>query len=72
MSKTLTVSLQRFIKNPCKCSGLDIKQSKGEATIIPVLLGNTKYPFIVIAPRSTLSRSGSTKGSPIYVSNKIV
>ena len=32
----------------------DIKQSNGEA------LGNAEFPFIKIAPRSTLARSGST------------
>ena len=33
-------------------------------------LGNAKYPFIAIAPRSTRARSGSTWQGPIYGSNR--
>ena len=33
-------------------------------------LGNTEYPFIAIAPRSTLARRGSTWQGPIYGLNR--
>ncbi len=39
---------------PNECPGYDTKQSDGGA------LGNTELPFIAIASRSTLARSGST------------
>ena len=32
--------------------------------------GRTKYPFIVITPRSTLTESGSTCQGPIYESKR--
>ena len=32
----------------------DIKQSDGETPVILELWRNAKYPFIIIAPRSTL------------------
>ena len=35
-------------------------------------LGNMKYPFIAIAPRSTLAQSGSIWLGPIYGSNRTV
>ena len=38
----------------------DTKQSDGEAPLMLVALGNAKYHFIAIVPRSTLTRSGST------------
>ena len=31
-----------------------------------VFWGNVEYPFITIAPRSTLARTGSTGKGPIY------
>ncbi len=42
---------------PRECLGYDTKQSDGE---VPVMLGNVEYPFIAIAPRSTLAWRGST------------
>ena len=33
-------------------------------------LGNAEHPFIAIAPRSTLARSGSTWFGPIYGLNR--
>ena len=40
--------------------------------MIPGALGNAEYPFIVIAPMSTLTRSSSTLYGPIYGSNSPV
>ena len=36
------------------------------------MLGKVEYPFIAIALRSTLARSGNTWKRPIYGSNRIV
>ena len=44
--------------SPNECPRYNTKQSDGETPARA--LGNVKYPFIVIAPRSTLARSGST------------
>ena len=33
-------------------------------------LGNAEYPFIAIAPRSTLAQSGSTWYNPLYGLNR--
>ena len=41
-----------------ECPGYDTKQSDGEDPA--GALGNAEYPFIAIAPRSILARSGST------------
>ena len=38
------------IHPPNECSGYDIQQSDGNTRV----LGNVEYPFITIAPRSTL------------------
>ena len=46
--------------SPNKCPEYDTKQSDGEVPAMLELWGNAEYPFIAIAPRSTLSRSGST------------
>ena len=35
-------------------------------------LGNAEYPFIAIAPRSTLAQSSSIWKGPIYGSNRTV
>ena len=43
-----------------ECPGYDTKQSDGEVPVMLELLGNVEHPFITIAPRSTLTRSGST------------
>ena len=43
--------------------------SDGEVPIILELWG-AEYPFIAIAPRSTLDRNGSTWYGPIYVLNR--
>ena len=45
--------LCRGVRPPNECPGYDTKQSDGE---VPAMLGpwNTEYPFIAIAPRSTL------------------
>ena len=53
---------------PNECPGYDTKQSDGEASSPSDYLvsypnhslGNAECPFIVIVPRSTLARSGST------------
>ena len=50
-----TARLQRG-KNHNECPGYDTKRS-GE---VPGDWGNVEYPFIVIAPKSTLARNGST------------
>ncbi len=42
-----------------ECPGYDTKQSDGKGSGYGAL-GNVKYPFIALTPRSTLSRSGST------------
>ena len=42
-----------------ECPGCDTKEYDGEAPVILKLLGNAEYPFIAIAPRSTLAWSGS-------------
>ena len=41
--------------SPNEGPGYDTKQSDGTGA-----LGNAEYPFIAVAPRSTLARSGST------------
>ena len=41
-----------------ECPRYDTKQSDGESDA--GALGKAEYPFIVIAPRSTLVRSGNT------------
>ena len=58
-----------LIPPPNRCPGYDIKQSDGKT---PALgdLGNVKYPFIAIAPRSTLTRSVSSWKGPVYGSNR--
>ena len=43
-----------------ECSGYNTKQSEGEVPVILELCGMQSTPFIAIAPRSTLARSGST------------
>ena len=55
-----TASLQRGKTPPNECPGYDTKQSDGEVPVNAGALGNAEYPFIAIAPRSTLARSGST------------
>ena len=45
---------------PKKYPGYDTKQSDGEVPVRLELWGMPEYPFIVIAPRSTLARSGNT------------
>ena len=45
---------------PQRVSWYDAKQSDGEVPAMLELWGNAEYPFIAIAPRSTLPRSGST------------
>ena len=40
--------------------GYDTKKSDGEVLIMMELWGFAEYPFIAIAPRFTLARSGST------------
>ena len=45
------------LNSPNECPRYDTKQFHGEA----IVMGNAEYPFIAIAPRSTLSRSGSTR-----------
>ena len=52
-----TGSLQKCKTPTNECPRYDTKQSDGEA---PVAFGNADYPFMTIAPRSTLVRSGST------------
>ena len=37
----------------------DTKKSDGEAPVMLELWGNTEYPLIAIAPRSTLAWSGN-------------
>ena len=56
---TRTVPLQKG-KPPNKCPEYDSKQHDGEVSVVlDHCLGYTEYPFIAIAPRSTLARSGS-------------
>ena len=50
------------LDSPNECPRYDIKQSDGKGA-----WGNMKYPFINIAPRSILTRIGSTWLGPIYV-----
>ena len=38
-----------------ECPGYDNKQSDGEAPVMLCLWGHVEYPFIAIAPRSTLA-----------------
>ena len=49
-----------ILNPPNDCPGYDTKQSDGEVPAMLELMGNMEYPFIAIAPRSTLARSGST------------
>ena len=53
------ISSFTVLRNAHQCSGYDMKQSDGEA-FSPVTSGNAEYPFIGIAHRPTLTRSGST------------
>ena len=53
-------SLLRGKTPPNECSGYSVKQSDGEAPVYAGALGTADYPFIAIAPRPTLARSGST------------
>ena len=41
-----------------ECPRYDTKQSDGE--VLMVNFGNAEYPFIAVAPRSTLARRSST------------
>ena len=41
-------------------SGYDPKQSDGDGSSNAGALGNVEYPFIAIAPRSTLASSSNT------------
>ena len=43
-----------------KFPGYDTKQSDVQIRVMLELWRNAEYPFIAIAPRSTLPRSGST------------
>ena len=49
IKKLIVIFSKEFEEYP----GYDTKQSDGA-------LGNTEHPFIAIAPRSTLTRRGST------------
>ena len=55
----LTASLQRGKNLPTNVRVFDTKQSDCEVPVLLELWGN-EYPFIAIAPRSSLTRSGST------------
>ena len=54
------------------CVPHDTKQSDGEASVTLKLWGMRSTPYIAIAPRSTLARSGSTAKDPIDGSNRTV
>ena len=57
---TSTASLQKG-ETPCKeYPAHDTKQSDGETPVVLELFMNAEYPFIAIAPTSTLSRIGNT------------
>ena len=60
----------RRVRPPNEWPGYDTKQSDGEVPVMFEALGNAEHPFIVIAPRSTLARRGSTWKCPIYGLNR--
>ena len=43
-----------------ECPGSDTKQSDSDAPVMPERWRNAEYPFMAIAPRSTVTQSGST------------
>ena len=55
-----TAPLQKDKTTPNDCPGYDTLQSDGEVPSDAGGLGNAEYPFITIAPRSTLAQNGST------------
>ena len=52
--------LYKGYDSPNECPGYDSKQSDGEGSNNAGALGNAKYPFIAITPKSTLAESGKT------------
>ena len=56
---TLTAPLQMG-KSPNECPGYDTKQFWWWGSSVAGALGNAEHPFIAIAPKSTLTRRGST------------
>ena len=48
------------LDSPKECPGYESTQTDGEVPVMLDLRGMQSIPFITIAPRSTLARSGST------------
>ena len=60
-SRIYWLHLYRAVRPPpIQHPGYDIKQSDGEAPVLEIWI-NAEYSFIAITPKSTLTRSGSTK-----------
>ena len=61
LKNTPTTPLQRRkpTPSPNECPEYDTKQSDDEAPVILEIRENAEYPFIAIAPRSTLAWSSS-------------
>ena len=57
--KICRLHLGREVRSSNECPGYGTKLSDGEASG-PGVFQNMEYPFIAIAPKSTLTRSGST------------
>ena len=62
---TPTASLQRSKSPSMRVLDMTLNYLMVETPVILKLWG-TEYPFIAIAPRSTLARDGSTCSGPIY------
>ena len=56
--------------SPIECPRYDTEQSDSEASVMQELWEKAENPFVAIAPRSTLARSGSTWWGPIYGLNR--
>ena len=60
-NKTLFIAKSAgAVRPPYECPGYDTIQSDGKVPVMLGLWGNGELPFIAIAPRSTLTRRGST------------
>ena len=64
------VQLCRVVTPPTECPLYDAKQSYGDVPVMLELWGMQSNPFIAIAPRSILTRSGSNWENPIHGSNR--
>ena len=60
LQNTSTASSQRGKKNSNECPIYDTKKSDGRGSSNAGALGDAEYPFIAIAPMSTLALSDGT------------